>query len=27
MKMKGVKEFDTDVDGLLFVKTDKTLIK
>ncbi len=25
LKMKGVKEFDTDVDGVLFVKTDKTL--
>ena len=25
MNMKGVKEFDTDVDGLLFVKTDNSI--
>lgn len=25
MKMKGVKGFDTDVDGLLFVKTDDSI--
>jgi copper chaperone CopZ len=25
IKMKGIKEFDTDVDGLLFIKTDNTI--